>query len=235
MRVALYFTPALDHPVTQAANDWIGRDLSDGPVEQKAVGALSAEEVRAVTDAPRRYGFHATLKPPFALHDGVSPEDVEQALRSFCAEHGVIELGPLEIRAIGPFFALVPQEDVPAVRALADAAVEAFEPFRAPLSDDDRARRRPEELTERQREYLDRWGYPYVFDEFRFHMTLTGPVSEERRSIVEGALHQHFGSVIETSLALDGVSLLTEPERGAFFQIHARCNLRGPSERKSIP
>ena len=60
-----------------------------------------------------------------------------------------------------------------ALQALADACVEQLDRFRAPPSDAELARRRRASLTPRQDAMLVRWGYPYVFDTWFFHMTLT--------------------------------------------------------------
>lgn len=78
------------------------------------------------------------------------------------------------------------------VSAACDAAVSAFEPFRAPLTTDDRAKRQPDRLAPRERELLDAWGYPYVFDRFLFHMTLTGPLEEDAIAGVEAAVRSVF-------------------------------------------
>ena len=67
--------------------------------------------------------------------------------------------------------------------ALADAAVDAFEPFRAPPSPAERLRRNPDAMTPRQRALFERYGYPYVRELFRFHMTLTGPLGAHADAI----------------------------------------------------
>ena len=88
------------------------------------------------------------------------------------------------VDSISGFIAVIPAEPSAELELLAAEATKAFDPFRAPLSPEDRARRNPDKLTPRQRDYLDRWGYPYVMEEFRFHMTLTGRLPAERREAV---------------------------------------------------
>ena len=138
----------------------------------------------------------------------------------------------LALRRIRPFFALVPEAGMsPALSALEAATLEAIEPMRASLTAEERARRRPERLTERQRAHLDRWGYPYVLDEFRFHMTLTGPVPDPQAPAVEAMLTDAFAPFIGAPLAVDALAVFTEPEPGAPFVVHARHALRGGAGR----
>jgi putative phosphonate metabolism protein len=216
MRAAIYFTPPRDAPLTRLAAAWLGRDaFSDGPTE--APLPLVAE--------PARYGFHATIKPPFRLAEGRTLEELDEALADFCHRHRRAEIAQLELHRIGRFFALVPGGREPALHALADETVRQFEPFRAPLDAAELARRAPDRLTERQREHLDRWGYPYVFDEFRFHMTLTGPVADEDAAAVEARLRERFAPVIGQSLAIDGLALFVEPRPGGPFRVHTLHSL----------
>ena len=59
--------------------------------------------------------------------------------------------------------------------------MKAFNAYRAPLSAADRERRIKAKLSPRQIELMDQWGYPYVLDEYRFHMTLTGALLDNMR------------------------------------------------------
>jgi hypothetical protein len=139
-----------------------------------------ADDWRAATAEPRRYGFHATLKAPFRLAEGRTEADLRHAMEAFSVGREPAQLGTLRVATIGNFVALVPQEQGHELLALAAAIVTTFEPLRAPLSAEDYARRRPEALPARERAYLDRFGYPYVLDAFRFHMTLSGRLPPER-------------------------------------------------------
>src|SRR5262249_30663264 len=60
-------------------------------------------------------------------------------------------------------------------------------------------------LSERQIENLDRWGYPYVFEDFRFHLTLTGPIDAERRASILALLQARFND-IDGGHSLPGVA-----------------------------
>jgi hypothetical protein len=104
------------------------------------------------------------------------------------------------------------------LQQLAADCVTAFDAFRAPLTAEDLARRKPERLTERQRDYLDRWGYPYVMEEFRFHMTLTGRLNDERRGPIVAWLRQRFATLDLTTLAIDRIALFRQEDAASRFR-----------------
>jgi putative phosphonate metabolism protein len=213
LRYAIYFSTEADHPLTRAAALWLGRDAFGTEVP----AATGREELVA---EPARYGFHGTLKAPFQLHHGIDEASLLDAFDEFCAETPVFAIPEIVIGQLGAFFALVPGKDAhTGINGLAEACVRTFEPFRAPLSEADIARRKPDALPERQRRYLLDWGYPYVFEEFRFHMTLTGPVREADRSDVRSRLEMHFGAFAGKPLSVSHLALFVEPERGAPFDV----------------
>jgi 2'-5' RNA ligase len=183
---------------------------------------MGSNELLQLTEDPRRYGFHATLKAPFSLKDGRSEADLVDALQDFCARQTAFAIPCVVLRQIGPFFALVPETLHQPLQDFAAAVVEDFEPFRAPLSDADIARRNPDRLNERQRHNLLAWGYHHVFEDFRFHMTLTGPVPQERAEVMASMLESHFADFTGKPLAIDSLSLFVEVERGAPFLVHSR-------------
>ena len=131
---------------------------------------------------PRVYGFHATLKAPFYLSVGSSEADLKDAAREFAANCAAVTIGQLVVRELGTFIALVPGARSPLVDRLAQACVKEFDRFRAPMSESEHERRLAANLTTRQIENLERWGYPYVAEDFRFHMTLTGSLALPERN-----------------------------------------------------
>jgi putative phosphonate metabolism protein len=228
MRVAIYYAPPPDHHLNREAAAWLGRDAWTGaPLDRGAVAGFDAATIDALTADPRRYGFHATLKPPFRLAEGRSLAEFRDALAAYCAQRPPDGIAALRLERIGPFFALTPDGDAPAVRALADDVVRAFDAFRAPSNGDEIARRRPERLTPRQRELLAAWGYPYVFDEFRFHLTLTGPVPEEYCAPMEAVLRDRFAAFIGRPLAIDRLCLFVEPDTAGEFVVDTAIPLGG--------
>lgn len=232
MRFAVYFTPLQDDPLTLAAGSWLGRDAFTGAaVEPIRESRLAAEELDRLTREPRRYGFHATLVAPFRLRKGATSGDVERTADAFAAGTAPFTIPGLAIAQIGRFFALIPRTS-DELSALAAAAVDHFDDLRAPLSDAEIERRRPETLSERQRAYLHRYGYPYVKEEFRFHMTLTGPVEAQAAAHVEAGLHDHFGPLLTRPVEVSTVALFAELEPGADFTVHSLHRLGMPDTRK---
>ena len=221
VRYALYFTPAQDDPLTVAAARWLGRDaFSGGLVAQGDEPPLSSETLREATAEPRRYGFHATLKAPFTLKDGASLTELTESFATFAAETCRFDIPALALGRLGAFFALVPGQPSTELQAFAAETVRRFEPFRAPLSESDIARRKPDTLPPAQRDHLLRWGYPYVFDEFRFHMTLSGALEPALADAIAPLLKARFASFLGKPLAVSGIALFVEPERGAPFTVH---------------
>ena len=223
MRYALYYSPAEDHPLTAAASRWLGRDaFLDGSFPTPDVSGLACGDVHQLTADPRRYGFHATLKAPFELAPGKTEAELLAALAAFAAATPAFTIPNVILGQLGRFFAIVPDRIYPELQDFAARVVADFEPFRAPLSEADIARRKPEKLPPAQRAYLDRWGYPYVMDEFRFHMTLTGSIRDEAvRDRVLAALQAYFAD--ETgSHGFDGIAIFKQAERSAPFTILER-------------
>jgi len=220
LRYALYAMPAIDHPLWQAATAWLGRDAASGAsVAVAPIEGVTPEAQTALLADPARYGFHATLKAPFRLADGASEAGLREAFDSFARASAPILIPELVIRRLGRFFAFVPNEPVEALDRWAGAVVEHFERFRAPLSDAEIARRRSSGLTLAEDAYLVQWGYPYVFDAFRFHMSLTGKVAREDFEAVQAALRTHFSAFDARPFRIDRLALFVEPAPGEPFSL----------------
>lgn len=171
-RVAIYYTPAAGAFET-FGEEWLGWSLRHGQA------VAQPPELAGPTAVPRRYGFHATLKAPFHLAQGATIPALTDTLRRHCAGIAPVALpGGLRLMSYEGFLALLPAQNTPGLQALAAGLVQKLDHFRAPLSDADRARRNPDALSPAQRENLERWGYPWIFDDFQFHMTLSGPLSK---------------------------------------------------------
>lgn len=228
MRYALYFTPPERDPLTLAAARWLGRDPFSGELlpATKAEG-FDVEELVNLTAEPRRYGFHATLKAPFSLAADRSEDELIDAFERFCRKTPAFAVPSVLIGQLDRFFALVPEQPFLPLQTFAAGVVEAFEPYRAPLSEADSARRKPETLSEAQRANLVRWGYPYVMEEFRFHMTLTGPVEPRRAAAVRRLLDASFADFVGRPLSISGLALYVEEEHGTPFTIHSWLPLSG--------
>jgi putative phosphonate metabolism protein len=214
LRYAVYFAPPADSPLARFGAAWLGRDADTGarPVPPSVPG-VDPDFAERITAEPRRYGFHATLKPPFALAAGRTEAELLAALRAFAAARQPFAAPLLRLAAIGRFLALVPDGPAPMLHALADDCVRAFDAFRAPPSEEELARRRRARLTPQHEENLRRWGYPYVFESFRFHMTLTGSIADDRlRETVTVGLRPLVEPFSRAPLAVDAVTLFVEED-----------------------
>jgi putative phosphonate metabolism protein len=202
---------------------WTGEDL---PFPEKVLEAVP--DWAELTQEPRKYGFHATLKAPFSLAQGKTEADLLAACANFADTPRPIPTIRPVVNLISGFTAVIPAEPSVEVERLASDCVRAFDCFRAPLTAEDRARRNPQKLNARQIEYLDRWGYPYVMEEFRFHMTLTGRLVSARREAVLAFLRERFSKIGLAELAIDGIALFRQTMASSRFQIVGHWPLRVP-------
>ncbi len=203
-RWAVYFSP--DTELGHLGRQWLSRGF---------------EPASAWTSAPRRYGFHATLKAPFRLALGFDLKTLIAAVAEWAAEQRPFEV-PLSVQWLGDFLVLRPSPgvSVDALNRLAASAVERLDGFRAELSVAERERRlsaQKSPLTARELELLDRWGYPYVFEAFRFHCTLTESLPSDRRLELFALAEQTFNRVLSKPVPIDQVVLVEEPAPGADF------------------
>lgn len=213
MRYAIYFTPPAEHSLTRAAAAWLGRDAFDGKDRE-----TPAEARQIARESARRYGFHATLKAPFRLFEVRSEAELIETFETFCRTNKPFTLENIDLGEVEGFYAILTSQ-TPSLAAMEQAIVETFEPFRAPLSPQEIARRRPETLSPAERRNLEIWGYPYVLDTFFFHMTLTDRLASELRPGARAMLESHFAGLLKRPLPFSGLALCVEPSPGAPFTI----------------
>lgn len=227
MRYAVYFTPAPDDPLYVLGAQWLGRDAFSGAtLAQPVCAGVSAERVAEVTASPRRYGFHATLKAPFRLAAGIGEAEAVHAVAAVADKLAPADLGPLQVTRLRDFLALTPVGDGGPEGELAGTLVEQLDQLRAPAGQGG-VTRVPRGLSFRQAALLTRWGYPFVFDEFRFHMTLSGPVVGDEGARVRETLEGLFGGVAARRHVIDTITVFVEPAPGAPLRVHSRHRLRG--------
>ncbi|WP_145109721.1 DUF1045 domain-containing protein [Cereibacter sediminicola] len=214
-RYAIYWTPE-DGPLARFGRGWLGWDpVTAEPVDHPAIGELP-RDVALITQAPRKYGLHATLKPPFRLADGVDVTDLHAAVVALCPYLAPVTLPGLKLDRVGGFLALVPAGNEEPLADLAAEVMRALDGFRAPLTEAELARRRPERLTPRQRGHLADWGYPYVFDDYRFHVTLTGELPEAELSEVVTVLEPLLEPILAEPVRIGSLCLFAEASDGRF-------------------
>ncbi|PVB61258.1 DUF1045 domain-containing protein [Labrenzia sp. 011] len=229
MRYAIYFAAEADDPLMQLGNAWLGRDPFSGrELAQPVIEGLAPDRLFQLTASPRRYGFHGTLKAPFRLRDGESEAALLDACAAFAGSVAPFDIQGLDVNRLGKFLALTPKGTEPDLQAFAALCLRSFEPFRAPLSDDDLARRRRSGLTSRQDAYLAAWGYPYVFEEFRFHMTLSDKLDDDTEAAaLTRAAQSFFADVTGRPRSCRTFGLYVEPEPGGPFQVRGIFTLTG--------
>ena len=224
-RYAVYFTPE-PAALADAMASWLGWDPATGRrCDHPALAGLPAP-VSQITQAPRRYGFHGTLKPPFRLASGSSPSRLRADFDALAATLAPAEVEEMGIARLGGFLALVPMGDAAGIARIAAEAVAALDRHRAPAPPDETERRRAAGLTPRQEAHLVTWGYPYVMDEFRFHLTLTGRLAPDALQAVETALLPVLTPLLPRPFPVASISLMGEDEKG-FFHILRRAPLAG--------
>ncbi len=219
-RYAIYFVPKRDSALDRFGAQLLGYDAWSGkdlPFPTHVSQTIA--DWRELTADPRKYGFHGTLKAPFALAEGKTEGALAAACAAFAETPRSIPVIRPVVDGISGFIAVIPAERSRELERLAQHCVATFDTFRAPLTEQDRARRNPDRLTPRQRDYLDQWGYPYVMDEFRFHMTLTGRLDETRRGGVLQMLRDEFSGMEISSLAVDRIALFRQDDQHSRFRI----------------
>jgi putative phosphonate metabolism protein len=225
-RYAIYWAPPGGSALAEIGETWLGRNADSGKaIARPTLPGFAAAVLEAATAEPRRYGLHATLKPPFRLAEDAGPAALEAMLDEVARSTPAVVAPSLTLKRIGRFLALVPGAPAPALEALAALCVERFDAFRAASDAAELARRRAAALTPSQERNLARWGYPYVMEDFRFHVSLTGAIERGLADRLEPALLRLFAPALAAPLVLDELALFAEPAPGAAFRLVRRVRL----------
>jgi putative phosphonate metabolism protein len=226
-RFAVYWAPPAGDPLARLGAAWLGRDPETGaepaPLE---LGALPMPR-EALVREPRRYGLHATLKAPFRLAGGVDPALLGEAVAALAGRLAPVEAPALRVETEDGFVSLRPSGPAPALDALAAACVTELDLLRAPLSAPELARRRRIGLDPVEEAHLRRWGYPWVLDRFRFHVTLTGPLPAAEARRLAPLLGYAFAEALAAPLRVAEMAVFGDPGGGAPFRLLRRYPLGG--------
>jgi putative phosphonate metabolism protein len=218
-RYAIYFVPVANTALYRFGASVLGYDSYSGQAHELIEG-VDAPVWRELVHEPSIYGFHATLKAPFYLAERATEDDLVRTLVDLAAIQPAVLVGELALRELGSFIALVPANPVPVLDRLAETCVREFDRFRAPMSEQERARRLVPALTDRQVENLGRWGYPYVFEDFRFHMTLTGSHGVQKRSKALKFLCEKFEQLPGAApMTVDQIVIARQNDRASPFRV----------------
>lgn len=229
-RYAIYFAPAPDSAFWQFGSSWLGWDAAEEirlkrpPLTGDAAADWDDGALETLTAAPRNYGFHATLKPPFRLGEGQAVERLITAAEAFVETQKSFVCPNVDVAALGRFIAFRLTDASSEMQDLAEVCVRAFEPFRASLNEAELAKRHASGLTPRQAALTANWGYPYIFEEFRFHMTLTGAIAD---NAARGRLVTQLQRMAEASgasgpMLADAICIYEQPQPGEPFRLLRR-------------
>lgn len=222
-RVAIYYAPATDDPLYAASTAWLGRD----PTTNEPSIQPNIADIAAITADAQTYGFHATLKPPMRLAEGRTWNEFLKAATKLGQSLKPFELPPLAVMDLHGFLALRETRPSPELQHLADACIEHLDAFRAPPADEELARRRRALLAPAQDAMLVRWGYPYMFETWFFHMTLTRRLTRNEKTRYRPAAEAHFAQATRYPRRVTDICVFTQPAPGAPFTIAERIPLLG--------
>lgn len=220
LRYALYLVP--EGPVGTFGEDWLAWDMLRGV--PRPVPGDAPQGWEAITSEPRRYGFHATVKPPFRLAEGRDVSGLMERVGALCGTVAAFDCDGLQLASLDGFLALVPEGDTAALNRFAARVVAELDVFRRPAGEEELARRRKAGLSARQEDYLLRWGYPYVLEEFHPHFTLTGRLGADLpgggREAVMAHLSVRLAGVPLRPFRVQSLCLVGEQAKGGFRLIH---------------
>ena len=213
-RYAIYYVPS-NNLFYKLGSSWLGWDTISGqPASQPETD--SAVNIQKITEAPRKYGLHATIKAPFRLGNNVNALELERQLEILCGSIKPIEF-KLKLSELSGFFALTPTVKNTEIRNLHAKVVRKLDYFRAQPTKEEIIKRRENQLTSEQDQNLIKWGYPYIFEDFYFHITLTGKIPEDLRNKVKDEIENFFQPVLQQKINLSELALVGEATDGNFY------------------
>jgi hypothetical protein len=214
-RAAVYYAPERADPLWGLGCSWLGRDPeTDEALAQPGVLAH-------LTTSPRRYGFHATLKPPMRLKLGFAAF-LDDA-KNLAARLAPFQMPALDVKQLGRFIALCLAAKSPQFQKLADDCVTALDAHRLP--EDEAARMaRAAGRTARQRANIERFGYPLLFEDWQFHMTLSDPTTDPS---LRDQAETYFEPALQTPRRVTGICIFQQPGPGTDFMLTHRLRIGG--------
>ncbi|MEO8005419.1 MAG: DUF1045 domain-containing protein [Betaproteobacteria bacterium] len=225
-RYAVYLVPPRNSLLWNLGCRWLGRDPETRETfAPQDVPGFPTEKLQSVTASPRLYGFHATLKAPFRLAEDVDEVRLSAEIARLADSVGSFPMPALKVDRLGGFIALLLANPGEGIVNLASRCVLELDPLRAPMGEAERARRLSTQLTSRQQEFLERWGYPYVFDEFRFHMTLTERVDDADAGVLMPWIAQNFRPALADQSQGADIALFAQLGSGKDFLLVRRFPL----------
>src|ERR1700751_680589 len=110
-RYAIYFASGRGDALDRFGTELLGYDAWTGAEVPFSSGVTEAEPAwREVTEDPRKYGFHATLKAPIALAEGKTEAGLLAACAAFAETPRRIPVIAPVVDAISTFIAVIPKK-----------------------------------------------------------------------------------------------------------------------------
>ncbi|MCY4302093.1 MAG: DUF1045 domain-containing protein [Aestuariivita sp.] len=215
-RYAVFFVPETTDRWANFCTSWLGWDSVTGNSVSHPEISMVGCTISALTDVPRRYGLHATLKPPFRLAPEKSERTLEQAIAELTGTLAPICLDSLEITRLNRMLMLTAVGFPSTINHLSARLVMELDCHRAALTDLEFSRHKPDVLTPAQTRNLNEWGYPYVLDEYRFHITLTSKLPRDELSHTELILAKELKPKLPRPIHINNISLMREDDNGYF-------------------
>ncbi|WP_290919709.1 DUF1045 domain-containing protein [Halodesulfovibrio sp.] len=227
-RYAIYYTPPRNSLLESAGIHWLGRTpLRYGQIPKDIPEGFFKQEYYQIIEAPRWYGFHGTIRAPFELAKNVTPEAFIKEISQICRNHAPFSFAGLSINCFGGFLALTPTAASPDLLKLHSDLTRRLDHLRPQLSRFDLKRHLDKKLSERQERLLRRFGYPFVLEEFKFHMTLTGTIEDRLRRSYKEKLESILNPYLTESIPVNEVTVFMQPDRKTPFVEYTRIPLTG--------
>lgn len=230
-RYAIYFAPNERTPLGRFGCHWLGRsaaELDSHPVDLPE--NLEQHKHQQLIEAPKHYGFHGTLKAPFELNTAYTSNDLDEALQNFAQKFPSFTIDRLKLQTIASFIALTPEEqseNLSLLQSLHEELTENIDYLRAPLSDYDKNRFMARDLSTKLKENLLNFGYPFVLESFKFHLTLTSSLKKDDISSYFELLDRLTTHFRDDGFFCDRISLFRQETRTSPFLLTNEYMLQG--------
>ena len=218
-RFAIYFVPPESNDLTRFTASWFGWDVYKGiKVDYPVLHNLNYD-IKEITNTPSKYGFHGTLKAPFSLVPNKTIDDLKLSLSMLSRSIKKFLIPSICLREISGFIAIVPTVQNQSINFLARKCLEGLDCFRDAEPPEILNKRRSAGLSSSEERHLLKWGYPYVLDDFRFHLTMTGKLTPKVSKNVFSVLSSELQAALNAPLPINKICLFGESNINGQFEV----------------
>ncbi len=218
-RYAIYYVPPESDHLTKFAASWFGWDVYQGiRVNYSELSNLNYD-IKEITKKPCKYGLHGTLKAPFSLAKDRTIDELRLSLSRLSSSIKKFEIPFISLRKISGFIAIVPTTQNKKLNFLAKKCLQELDCFREVESLEILNKRRSVELSSSMKQNLLKWGYPYVLNDFQFHLTMTSKLAPKVSENVFSVLSSELSSVLNSPLVISKICLFGESKIHGKFKV----------------